>query len=60
MPEQPPPDQPANVDDDPASVVNVTCVPLAKSLEHVEPQSMPAGELVTMPDPLPSSATDSV
>jgi hypothetical protein len=60
VPEQPPPDQPANVDDDPAVAVNVTCVPLAKSCEHVEAQSMPAGELVTIPDPLPANATESV
>jgi hypothetical protein len=60
IPEQPPPDQPANDDPDPAVAVNVTCVPLAKSCEQVEPQSIPAGELVTVPDPLPANATNSV
>jgi hypothetical protein len=60
IPEQPLPDQPSNEDPDPVVAVNVTCVPLAKSCEQVEPQSMPAGELVTLPNPLPANATDSV
>ena len=54
------PDQPAN--DDPASgvAVNVTCVPDAKSAEHVEPQSIPAGDELTDPLPPPNFPTESV
>jgi hypothetical protein len=59
-PEQPAPDHPANVDPVAAAAVSVTGVPAAKSYEQVEPQSMPAGELVTVPEPLPAKATDSV
>jgi len=60
IPEQPPPDQPAKYDPDPAVAVKVTCVPLAKSCEQDEPQSIPAGELVTVPDPPPANATANV
>lgn len=37
--------------------VNVTDVPVAKLALHVSPQLMPAGALVTVPDPLPESVT---
>jgi len=59
-PEQPAPDQPANDEPGAGVAVKVTSIPLAKSCEQVEPQSIPAGELVTVPDPLPTDATDSV
>ena len=60
VPEQPPPDQPVNVEPDPGVAVSVTWVPFANCAEHVEPQSIPAGELVTVPDPEPALETVSV
>ena len=51
------PDQPANVELAPAAAVKVTDVPLAKLALHVDPQLMPAGLLVTVPVPVPASAT---
>jgi hypothetical protein len=59
VPEQPPPDHPPNVDPEFAVAVRATTVPLAKLAEHVEPQLMPAGELLTDPVPLPDNSTDS-
>jgi hypothetical protein len=56
-PVQPPPDQPANRDPVAAAAVRTTCVPEGNAAEHVEPQSIPAGELVTDPDPVPPGAT---
>lgn len=50
------PDQPANDDPVPGAALNVTAVPLAKLALHVDPQSMPAGALVTVPAPVPLSA----
>ncbi len=60
MPEQPPPDQPPNFELEPAWAVSVTEVPLAKEAEQVEPQLIPAGELVTVPDPVPLFCTVSL
>lgn len=57
VPEQPPPDHPPKVDPAFAVAVSVTAVPLAKPAVQVEPQVMPAGELLTEPLPLPESAT---
>ena len=51
------PDQPANVEPEPGAAVKVTDVPLAKLALHVDPQLMPAGLLVTVPVPVPASAT---
>ena len=59
VPEQPEPDQPANVEPEAADAVKVTLVPGEKFPEHVAPQSIPAGELVTVPLPLPATDTDS-
>lgn len=56
-PEQPPPLQPAKVEPELAAAVKVTCVPEVKSAEHVAPQSIPAGLLVTVPEPLPGFET---
>ena len=53
MPEQPPPLQPPKVDGDVGEAVSVTIVLLAKAYEQVEPQLIPAGELVTVPLPVP-------
>ena len=57
VPEQPPPLHPPKVDPEFAVAVSVTAVPLAKLAEHVEPQLMPAGELLTDPLPLPDNCT---
>ena len=48
---------PANAEPVDAACVSVTCVPLAKFAEHALGQLIPAGELVTIPCPLPASAT---
>ena len=51
------PDQPANVEPEVAAAVSVTCVPLAKLALQVAPQLIPEGLLVTVPAPVPASAT---
>ena len=58
VPLQTPP-QPANVEPVAAAAVRVTAVPLGKFAEHVWPQLTPAGELVTVPDPVPAFETAS-
>ena len=57
VPEHPPPVQPANVEPFAADAVSVTAVPLAKFAEHVVGQLIPAGALVTVPVPVPTSLT---
>ena len=57
MPEQPPPDQPPNVEPAAGLAVSVTIVPSSNDAEQVEPQSIPAGLLVTVPLPPPARAT---
>ena len=54
VPVQPPPDQPPNVDPALGFAVSVTALPLAKLALHVVPQVMPAGELLTVPAPVPA------
>lgn len=54
------PDQPPNIDPGAGSAVSVTALPSAKAYEHFEPQSIPAGELVTLPEPTPPSETESL
>jgi hypothetical protein len=53
VPEQPPPLQPVNVAVEDGMAVKVTSVPLLNDAVQVAPQSMPAGELVTVPGPKP-------
>ena len=53
VPEQPPPDQPANTEPGAGFAVSVTSVFSSSSAEHVAPQSIPAGEEETMPLPFP-------
>jgi hypothetical protein len=60
VPEQPAPDQPAKDEPAAAAAVKVTLIPLAYACEQVEPQLIPAGELDTVPDPLPPFDTDRV
>src|SRR5207244_814751 len=57
VPEQPPPAQPVKVEPAAGVAVNVTVVPLAKLAEQVAPQLIPAGELVTVPLPVPALLT---
>src|SRR5439155_9857543 len=56
-PEQPPPLQPLKVEPAAGVRVSVTAVPLVKLAEHVAPQVIPAGELVTVPLPVPAGLT---
>ena len=57
VPEQPPPLQPPKVEPAAGAAVSVTAVPLVKLAAQVSPQSMPAGELVTVPLPVPAGVT---
>ena len=56
VPEQAPL-QPLKLLFDVGVAVNVTLVPLAKLALQVAPQSMPAGLLLTVPEPAPALAT---
>jgi len=60
VPEQPPPLQPAKVEPAAGAAVKVTAVPLVNGVEHVVPQEIPAGLLVTVPLPVPERETVSV
>jgi len=51
------PDHPANVDPLLGFAASVMAVPAVKLALHVWPQLMPAGVLLTVPDPLPASTT---
>ena len=53
VPEQPPPVQPVKVELASGVAVRMTAVPLGNAAEHVAPQVMPAGLLVTVPAPAP-------
>jgi hypothetical protein len=54
---QPVPLHPPNVEPTAGVAVNVTKVPLPNDAEHVPPQLMPAGLLVTVPFPVPPLVT---
>jgi len=56
-PVQPPPLQPAKVDPADGVALSVTTVPDVNEVEHVVPQLMPEGELVTVPLPAPALLT---
>jgi hypothetical protein len=60
VPEQPPPLQPVKVEPAAGVAVKVTAVPPANAEEHVAPQEIPAGLLVTVPVPAPDLLTVSV
>ncbi len=57
VPVQPPPLHPAKVEPSAGLAVRVTCAPLAKLAEHVDPQLIPAGVLATVPEPVPAFVT---
>src|SRR3989442_1349586 len=57
VPEQPPPLQPLKIEPAAGAAVSVTAVPLAKLAAQVAPQVIPAGELVTVPLPVPAGVT---
>ncbi len=57
VPAQPPPLQPENVAPGAADALKDTAVPVAKLAEHVAPQSMPAGVLMTVPPAEPAFDT---
>ncbi len=57
VPEQPPPDQPVKVEPAVGFAVSVTAVPCANWALQVAPQLIPAGELVTVPAPVPALLT---
>ena len=52
VPEQPPPLHPVSTLPEAGVAVSVTDVPFVNGAEHVEPQLIPAGELVMLPPPL--------
>jgi hypothetical protein len=60
VPVQPPPLQPAKTDPEAGWTVRVTVVFLENDAEHVVPQLMPLGLLVTVPLPVPFLVTCSV
>ena len=51
VPEHPPPDHPENPQTPAGAAESITGVPQANAALHVAPQLMPAGLLVTDPDP---------
>jgi hypothetical protein len=57
VPEHPPFDQPTNTEPGAATAVRVTAVPPAKFATQVAPQAMPAGDDVTVPEPVPVGVT---
>src|SRR5437879_379890 len=60
VPVQPPPLQPVKVEPAAGAAVSVTTVPVVNEAEHVAPQEIPAGLLVTVPLPAPAMDTVSV
>jgi len=58
VPAQEAPLQPANTEPLVAAAVRVTLVPESKLPEQVAPQLIPAGALVTVPEPVPDFVTD--
>jgi len=60
VPEQPLPLQPVKVEPAAGTAVKVTAAPFVNEAEHVAPQEMPAGLLVTVPLPAPVEETASV
>jgi hypothetical protein len=57
LPEQPAPDQPANLEPGAGAAVRVTELSEVKLAKQVNPHLIPAGELVTAPVPVPDLVT---
>ena len=57
VPAQPPPLQPVKEEPAAGAAASVMAVPLVKLAEQVAPQLIPAGELVTVPLPVPDGVT---
>ena len=57
VPVQPPPDHLVNLEPDEATGFRVTSVPGSKAAAQLVPQTIPAGEEVTDPKPLPGLLT---
>lgn len=60
VPAQTAPLQPANAEPVAGDAVKVTCVPELKDEEQVLPHAMPAGLLLTVPEPAPEAVIESV
>jgi hypothetical protein len=60
VPEQPPPDHPANTDPTVGFAVNLTAVPVAYAVVQVAPHVIAPSPLPTVPEPVPAFATVSV
>jgi hypothetical protein len=56
-PEHPAPLQPVKVDPAAGAAAKVTTVPEPRVAEHVPGHEIPAGELLTVPDPVPAVDT---
>jgi len=57
VPEHPPPLHPEKVEPEAAEAVRVTFVAGSKEALQVDPQLIPAGLLVTVPEPVPAFVT---
>src|SRR5262249_51058912 len=57
VPEHPPPLQPTKLEPGSGTAVRTTVCPASNGAEHSEPQEIPAGELVTLPVPVPAFCT---
>jgi hypothetical protein len=55
VPVQPPPDQPKNIDPGAGVANNVTGTPCPTVTEQLPGHEIPAGSLVTLPEPLPTT-----
>jgi hypothetical protein len=60
VPEQAPPLQPVNVEPVAGTAVRVTAAPGVNDCEQLAPQLIPAGVLVTVPEPVPLLVTDRI
>ncbi len=54
------PDQPVNIEFESGRAMRVKAVPELKEAEQVFPHEIPAGEEVTVPEPLPDLAMERV
>jgi len=60
VPEHTPPLQPVNVEPAAGAAVRVTAAPGVNDCEQLAPQLIPAGALVTVPEPVPLLVTERV